>query len=345
MPNKESEKHGGLTLVTGAAGFIGYHLSRRLLDEGRRVVGLDNLDGYYSVTLKRDRVELLGRYGDFEFVEMDVRDREAMAELFETRPVEAVVNLAAHAGVRHSLEDPHAFIDSNIMGFLNVLEGCRGRGIRHLVFASTSAVYGLNGRMPFSVHDNVDHPVNLYAATKKSNELMAHTYSHLFGLPCTGLRLSTVYGPWGRPDMALSLFTEAILKGKPIRVFNEGRMTRDFTYIDDVVDGIVRVLNRPAAGNNDWDNMNPDPAASSAPYRLYNVGSDKPVDLMDYIEAIEAALGVKSAREYLPMQPGDIPACHADVNDFVRDFDYLPQTPIEMGIKRFVEWYREYYGV
>ena len=332
-------------LVTGAAGFIGFHLSRRLLDNGVQVVGLDNLNDYYDVNLKRDRLKQLEAREGFTFAQVDLADRAAMDNLFSRKPFDVVVNLAAQAGVRYSLKNPHAYVDANIVGFVNLLECCRHHAAGHLVFASSSSVYGANTKLPFSVHDNVDHPVSLYAASKKANELMAHTYSHLYGLPCTGLRFFTVYGPWGRPDMALFLFTKAILEDRPIQVFNHGQMQRDFTYIDDIVEGVVRVMARPAAPNTAWRGDRPDPGTSYAPYRIYNIGNNNPVALMDFIGAIEAALGKEARKTMLPLQQGDVPATYADVDDLVRDAGFQPSTPIETGIGRFIEWYREYYGV
>ena len=332
-------------LVTGAAGFIGFHLTSRLLDEGLRVTGIDNLNPYYDVRLKQDRLAQLTPRRGFRFVQGDLADREAVARLFAEQRFDAVVNLAAQAGVRYSLENPHAYVDANIVGFVNVLEGCRHGGVAHLVFASSSSVYGANTQMPFSVHHNVDHPVSLYAATKKANELMAHTYSHLYGLPCTGLRFFTVYGPWGRPDMALFLFTRAILAGEPIRVFNHGRMRRDFTYIDDIIEGVLRVLSRVPVGDPEWRAETPDPGTSSAPYRLYNIGNNQPVALLDFIEKIEAALGRPAVREMLPMQAGDVPETYADIEDLAREVGFRPITSIDEGIRRFVAWYRGYYGV
>ena len=332
-------------LVTGAAGFIGFHLTRRLLDEGLRVTGIDNLNPYYDVRLKQDRLARLTPRRGFRFVQGDLADREAVARLFAEQRFDAVVNLAAQAGVRYSLENPHAYVDANIVGFVNVLEGCRHGGVAHLVFASSSSVYGANTQMPFSVHHNVDHPVSLYAATKKANELMAHTYSHLYGLPCTGLRFFTVYGPWGRPDMALFLFTRAILAGEPIRVFNHGRMQRDFTYIDDIIEGVVRVLFRVPVGDPEWRAEAPDPGTSDAPYRLYNIGNNQPVALLDFIGKIEAALGRSAVKEMLPLQAGDVPATYADIEDLAREAGFRPTTTIDEGIRRFVAWYREYYGV
>ncbi|OHE23356.1 MAG: capsular biosynthesis protein CpsI [Syntrophus sp. GWC2_56_31] len=330
-------------LVTGAAGFIGFHLARRLLQKGETVVGLDNLNPYYDVTLKEARLALLEKNGAFRFVRADVADRKAMAALFESERFDIVVHLAAQAGVRYSLENPHAYVESNLVGFMNVLEGCRHRDVRHLIFASSSSVYGANTRTPFSVHDNVDHPLSLYAATKKANELMAHTYASLYGLPCTGLRFFTVYGPWGRPDMALFLFTRAILEGRPIDVFNEGRMERDFTYIDDIVEGVARIMERIPAPDAAWNGAHPDPAISFAPYRLYNIGNNRPVALMDFIAILEGHLGREAKKNFLPMQAGDVPATFADVDDLMADADFKPATPIEEGIGRFVAWYREYY--
>lgn len=333
--------HDGDVLVTGAAGFIGYHLCGRLLDEGCRVVGVDNLNPYYDPRLKQARLARLDGRPGFSFKTVDIADRTAMAEVFrQVRPV-AVVNLAAQAGVRHSLENPHAYVDANLVGFTNVLEGCRHNGVRHLVYASSSSVYGANTRMPFSVHHNVDHPVSLYAATKKANELMAHTYSHLFGLPTTGLRFFTVYGPWGRPDMALFLFTRAILAGEAITVFNHGRMRRDFTYIDDVIEGVRRVIDRIPQGDPEWSGDSPDPGTSKAPYKLYNIGNNNPVELLHMIETLEAALGRRAEKAMLPIQPGDVPATYADVDDLQRDVDFRPATSIEDGVRRFVAWYRE----
>ncbi len=335
---------GGPTLVTGAAGFIGFHLASRLLDRGGEVVGLDNLNDYYDPVLKRARLARLEGRPGFTFVRLDLADREGMASLFERYRFSRVVNLAAQAGVRYSLENPWSYIDSNVQGFMTVLEGCRHHGAEHLVFASSSSVYGLNTRMPFSVHHNVDHPVSLYAATKKANELMAHTYAHLYGIPTTGLRFFTVYGPWGRPDMALFKFTKAILEGRPIDVYNHGRMRRDFTYIDDIVEGVIRVLDRAPSPDPGWTGDDPDPGSSPAPYRLYNIGNDNPVELMEFIGAIEEALGRKAEKRFLPLQPGDVPATWADVDDLVRDAGFRPATPIREGIRRFVVWYREYHG-
>lgn len=332
-------------LVTGAAGFIGYHLSDRLLGEGHEVTGLDNLNDYYDVNLKAARLARLEGRPGFCFARQDLADRAGMDALFAGLRPERVVHLAAQAGVRYSLTHPHAYVESNLTGFLNVLEGCRHHGVEHLVYASSSSVYGANTLMPFSVHHNVDHPVSLYAATKKSNELMAHAYSHLYGIPVTGLRFFTVYGPWGRPDMALFLFTRAILEGKPIDVFNRGEMERDFTYIDDIVEGIARVTFRLPEGDPAWTGDRPDPGTSRAPYRLYNIGNNQPVRLMRLIEVLEHALGRTADKRFLPMQPGDVPATWADVDDLVRDAGFRPHTPVEEGIARFVAWYREYYHI
>jgi len=335
-------------LVTGAAGFIGMHVAQRLLARGDAVVGLDNLNDYYDVALKQARLARIGRTGfsrdHFRFEQADLADRAAIEALFNEGRFDRVVHLAAQAGVRYSLETPRAYIDSNIVGFLNVLEGCRHHGIEHLVYASSSSVYGANERMPFAVGDNVDHPVSLYAASKKSNELMAHAYSHLYGLPTTGLRFFTVYGPWGRPDMSPILFTRAILAGEPIKVFNYGRHRRDFTYVDDIVEGVVRTLDRPAQPNPGWDGKHPDPASSRAPFRLYNIGNQRPVDLMKYIGLVEECLGMEAEKNMLPLQPGDVPDTWADVEDLVRDVGYRPQTPVEEGVGKFVEWYLSYYG-
>ena len=332
-------------LVTGAAGFIGNALSMRLLERGDEVVGLDNLNDYYDVSLKQARLARISKHPGFEFVKLDVADREGMARLFAEHCPERVAHLAAQAGVRYSLTNPHAYIDSNIVGFCNILEGCRHNGVEHLVYASSSSVYGANTSMPFSIHDNVDHPVSLYAASKKANELMAHTYSHLYGLPTTGLRFFTVYGPWGRPDMSLFLFTRNILENRPIDVFNHGDHQRDFTYIDDIVEGVVRVIDNVASPNPQWSGDRPDPGTSSAPYRLYNIGNNSPVHLMDFIGALEQALGREAAKNMLPLQPGDVRATYADVDDLVKDVDYKPATPIGTGIQNFVNWYKDYYGV
>jgi UDP-glucuronate 4-epimerase len=331
-------------LITGAAGFIGYHLSRRLLEQGMRVVGIDNLNEYYDVNLKKTRLRKLEENPEFTFYKLDLVDRKEIKKLFSENKFDYVVNLAAQAGVRYSLINPHAYIESNIAGFLNILEGCRHADIKHLVFASSSSVYGANTKIPFSVHHNVDHPVSLYAATKKSNELMAHTYSSLYKLPCTGLRFFTVYGPLGRPDMALFLFTRAILENKPIEVFNHGKMKRDFTYIDDIVEGIIRVTHNISAPDTGWNGDNPDSATSYAPYRLYNIGNNNPVELMKFIEVLEDCLGRKAEKNLLPLQPGDVPETYADVDDLVNDVGFKPSTSIEEGIKEFVEWYLDYYS-
>jgi UDP-glucuronate 4-epimerase len=331
-------------LVTGAAGFIGFHVSAALLERGDEVVGFDNVNAYYDPTLKEARLARLEGRSGFELVRGDLADAEAVAAVFGRSP-DRVVHLAAQAGVRYSLVNPRAYVDANVTGTLNVLEGCRHHGTEHLVYASSSSVYGANTKMPFSVHDNVDHPVSLYAASKKANELMAHAYSHLFAIPTTGLRFFTVYGPWGRPDMALFLFTKAILEGRPIDVFNQGNMRRDFTYVDDIVEGVVRVLDAVAGSNPAWSGDAPDAATSTAPYRLYNIGNNNPVELMPFIKAVENALGRQAELNLLPMQPGDVPATYADVDDLDRDVGFAPQTPIEVGVGRFVDWYREYYRV
>lgn len=332
-------------LVTGAAGFIGFHLSQRLLNQGDKVIGLDNLNPYYEVSLKEARLAQLTTHHNFTFHQLDLADTQGITKLFSNQPFEIVVNLAAQAGVRYSLENPHAYINSNIVGFTNILEGCRhSSSVKHLVFASSSSVYGTNTKFPFSVHDNVDHPISLYAASKKANELMAHTYSHLYGIPTTGLRFFSVYGPWGRPDMALFLFTKAILSGQPIDVFNNGKMKRDFTYIDDIVEGIVRVMERIPTPNPDWSSEHPDPATSHAPYQIYNIGNNQPVELMYFIEVLESCLGIKARKNMLPMQPGDVPMNYADINALMVDAGFKPQTSIEVGIRKFVEWYRSYYN-
>ena len=330
-------------LVTGAAGFIGFHLARRLLDQGCRVVGLDNLNDYYDVNYKTARLDQLAAYPEFTFVRGDLADRSGMEQLFAETAFDVVVNLAAQAGVRYSLINPHAYVASNLVGFVNILECCRHKRVGHLVFASSSSVYGANTNMPFSIHDNVDHPVSLYAASKKANELMAHTYSHLYGLHCTGLRFFTVYGPWGRPDMALFLFTKAILEDQPIKVFNHGKMRRDFTYIDDIVEGVVRVMGKLPQPNPAWSGDRPDPGTSYAPYRVYNIGNNAPVELTDFIAAVEKALGKTAKKEYMDLQPGDVPATVANVDDLMNDVGFKPDTPIETGIERFVSWYREYH--
>jgi len=332
-------------LVTGAAGFIGSHLSLRLLARGDEVVGLDNLNDYYEVSLKEARLARLTDKKGFRFVKLSLEDRAGIEQIFAEEKFDKVVNLAAQAGVRYSIENPHAYIESNIVGFTNILEGCRHHQVKHLAYASSSSVYGANESMPFSVHDNVDHPLSLYAASKKANELMAHTYSHLYDLPTTGLRFFTVYGPWGRPDMALFLFTKAILEGRPIDVFNHGKMRRDFTYVDDIVEGVIRVLDKTAASNPAWDGASPDPATSKAPWRVYNIGNSSPVELMDYIKAIEKALGMTAEKNFMPMQDGDVPATSADVQALMDDVGFKPDTAVEEGVKRFVDWYRDYYSV
>ena len=347
-------------LITGTAGFIGFHQAKRFLDRGDEVTGLDSINDYYDVELKysrlreygieRDKIEY-GRgvvsvnYPGYTFIQLNLEDRSEMENLFRKGRFDVVVHLAAQAGVRYSLTNPHAYIDSNISGFMNILEGCRHTKVKHLVYASSSSVYGLNTTMPFSTSHNVDHPVSLYAASKKSNELMAHTYSHLYEIPSTGLRFFTVYGPWGRPDMALFIFTRAILEGKPIDVYNHGNMQRDFTYIDDITEGVLRVTDNPPRGDAGWSGEKPDPSGSQAPYRIYNIGNNSPVQLTGFISAIEKALGKKAEKNYMPIQPGDVPSTWADVDDLVRDTGYRPSTGIETGVKRFVEWYREYYGV
>jgi UDP-glucuronate 4-epimerase len=332
-------------LITGSAGFIGSTLALRLLDRGDEVVGIDNLNDYYDVELKKARLARVARYPGFTDLRIDLEDRAAVEAAFATHRPQRVVNLAAQAGVRYSIENPMAYVDTNLLGFGNVLEGCRHNGVEHLVYASSSSVYGANTNMPFSVHDNVDHPLSLYAASKKANELMAHTYSHLYGIPATGLRFFTVYGPWGRPDMALFKFTRAILAGEPIDVFNFGRHRRDFTYIDDIVEGVIRVLDRVAEPNPLWTGDNPDSASSKAPYRLYNIGNNDPVELLYYIEVLEQCLGKKAQMNLLPLQPGDVPDTYADVEDLIRDTGYKPDTPVSVGVARFVDWYRGYYGV
>ncbi|HEY9813820.1 MAG TPA: NAD-dependent epimerase [Candidatus Sericytochromatia bacterium] len=332
-------------LVTGAAGFIGFNLSQRLLFRGDEVVGLDNLNNYYDVTLKKSRLAQLERKPGFSFHQLDLADREGIANLFTEQSFDVVVNLAAQPGVRYSLKNPHAYIDSNIVGFTNILEGCRHSQVKHLVYASSSSVYGANTKMPFSVHDNVDHPVSLYAASKKANELMAHTYSHLYNLPTTGLRFFTVYGPWGRPDMALFLFTKAILSGRPIDVFNYGKMRRDFTYIDDIIEGVVRVIDNIPQPNPNWSPEAPDPGTSKAPYKIYNIGNNQPVELMRFIEVLEDCLGKKAEKNLLPIQMGDVPATYADVDDLIKDVGFKPNTPIEKGIESFVDWYKSYYKI
>jgi len=331
-------------LVTGAAGFIGYHTARQLLARGEQVVGLDNLNDYYDVALKRARLARLTPYANFRFMEADIADRQAMPAVFR-EGFDRVIHLAAQAGVRYSLEDPHSYVDANVTGFLNILEGCRYNSIEHLVYASTSSVYGSHTKMPFSEHDGVDHPLAIYPATKKANELMAHSYSHLFRLPTTGLRFFTVYGPWGRPDMALFKFTQAILEGRPIDVYNYGNHKRDFTYVDDIVEGVVRACDHIAQPDPDWDSDHPDPATSDAPYRVYNIGNNRPIELTRYIEVLEECLGRTADRNLLPLQPGDVPDTYADSNELAEHVGYRPATPVEDGVKRFVDWYRDYYGV
>ena len=332
-------------LVTGAAGFIGSAVALRLLERGDEVVGVDNLDPYYDVALKRARLDRVGAHDGFRDMRASIADRTAMAELFARERPDVVVNLAAQAGVRYSLENPHAYVNANLVGFINILEGCRHHGVGHLVYASSSSVYGANRTLPFSVRHNVDHPLSLYAATKKANELMAHSYSHLYAIPATGLRFFTVYGPWGRPDMALFRFTRNMLEDRPIDVFSHGRHRRDFTYIDDVVEGVVRVIDRPAPANAEWSAESPDPATSAAAHRLYNIGNNRWVRLERYIEVLEECLGRKAKKNFLPLQPGDVPDTFADVDDLARDFGYRPDTPVEVGIRRFVDWYRTFYGV
>ncbi len=345
-------------LVTGTAGFIGFHLAQKLLERGDEVVGLDIINEYYDVSLKYDRLAFMGIPKEhlvldklvqseilpkYRFVQMDVADKDSLMKLFEQEQFDVVIHLAAQAGVRYSLSNPDAYLHSNMMGFLNILECCRHHPVKHLVYASSSSVYGANEKMPFSTSDAVDHPISLYAASKKSNELMAHTYSHLFGIPTTGLRFFTVYGPWGRPDMAIYLFTDAILKGESIKVFNFGKMKRDFTYIDDIVEGVIKVADRPAQPNPDFDPKNPDPGSGRSPYKVYNIGNSFPVSLMDYIKAIEKGLGKKAKMELLPMQPGDVQETYADVSDLIKDTGYKPDTPVEKGVKAFTDWFREYY--
>jgi UDP-glucuronate 4-epimerase len=332
-------------LITGAAGFIGFHVSRRFLESGNSIIGVDNLNDYYDVNLKKARLALLEKKAGFRFVKANIADRERMSALFKEEAPEIVVHLAAQAGVRYSLVNPHVYADSNLTGFINILEGCRHQKITHLVFASSSSVYGANTQMPFSVHHNVDHPVSLYAATKKANELMAHTYAHLYNLPCTGLRFFTVYGPWGRPDMALFLFTKAILEERPIDVFNEGRMSRDFTYINDIVEGVFRVAAKIPNPNVHWNGDNPDPGTSFAPYKIYNIGNNNPAELFEFIRILEAQLGRKAKMNLLPMQPGDVPKTFADVDDLMKDVGFKPATSLEDGIRHFVKWYREYYNM
>jgi len=330
-------------LVTGAAGFIGSALSIRLLERGDKVVGIDNHNDYYDPVLKESRLERHKDHENYTHIRIDIENGQAILELFKDHQFDGVVNLAAQAGVRYSIENPLAYINTNIVGFSYILEGCRYNNVKHLVYASSSSVYGSNTKMPFSIHDNVDHPLSLYAASKKANELMAHSYSHLYSLPTTGLRFFTVYGPWGRPDMALFKFTKAILSGEKIQVFNYGKHTRDFTYIDDIVEGVIRTLDKPAQPNPNWSGDNPDPGSSMAPWRVYNIGNNSPIKLMDYIEALEAVIGIKANKELLPLQPGDVPDTYADVDDFVEEFDYKPSMKVEIGVKNFVSWYKNYY--
>ena len=332
-------------LVTGVAGFIGMHCAKILLDRGDQVIGVDNLNDYYDVGLKEARLDQLTIHDNFKFIKCGIEDSDSLAAVFSQEKPDRVIHLAAQAGVRYSLTNPHAYIDANVMGFTNVLEGCRHNGISHLVYASSSSVYGYNTSLPFSEHDNIDHPISLYAATKKANELMAHTYSHLYGLPTTGLRFFTVYGPWGRPDMALFLFTKAILKGEAIPVFNKGQMIRDFTYIDDIVEGVIRVLDKPASANANFDPNVPDPATSASPYRIFNIGNGNPVPLMDYIGALEQALGIEAIKDFLPMQPGDVPATSADTQELGAWVGFQPNTSVTDGVANFVKWYRWFYSV
>lgn len=332
-------------LVTGAAGFIGSHLSKRLLNEGFEVIGIDNLNDYYDVNLKVSRLNLIESHERFNFIQVSLEDKESMEKFFAEYKPNIVVNLAAQAGVRYSLENPHAYIEANIVGFTNILEGSRHNNVEHLIYASSSSVYGANTSLPFSVHDNVDHPMSLYAATKKANELMAHTYSQLYNLPTTGLRFFTVYGPWGRPDMALFMFTKNIIEGKAINVFNNGEMMRDFTYVDDIVESITRLIEKPATVNEEWSGKKPDPGTSYAPYKIYNIGNNSPVMLMEFIDAIEDKLGKKAIKNFMPLQDGDVPATYADVTDLYRDIDFKPKTNIIDGVGKFIDWYVEYYGV
>lgn len=332
-------------LVTGAAGFIGFHLCQRLLTDGHQVIGIDSLNDYYDVTLKENRLAKLTDRDNFSFDKIDLADREKIDLLFDRYEFESVINLGAQAGVRYSLQNPRAYIDSNLTGFGNILEGCRHHKIKHLVYASSSSVYGANTKIPFSVHDNVDHPISLYAATKKSNELMAHSYSHLYRIPTTGLRFFTVYGPWGRPDMAPMLFTKAILAGQPIDVFNYGKMQRDFTYVDDIIEGIIQVMHKIPQPNPDWVGTDPDPATSKAPYRIYNIGNNQPIELMYFIEVLEKCLGIEAIKNILPIQPGDVPITYADISDLTTDVGFKPDTSIEIGVERFVDWYRSYYQI
>lgn len=333
--------------VTGAAGFIGFFLCRRLLEDGHNIIGVDNMNDYYDVNLKLNRLAILQKNSNFNFYKKDISDLQAVEQIFtETgaTPFDAVINLAAQAGVRYSLKNPHSYIKSNIVGFTNILECCRHSKVKHLVFASSSSIYGMNEKIPFSVSDNVDHPVSLYAASKKANELMAHTYAHLYDLPCTGLRFFTVYGPWGRPDMAYFSFTKAIMENEPIDVYNFGRMKRDFTYIDDIIEGLVRIMDRIPVSNPKWDGTNPDPGSSYAPYKLYNIGNNNPVELIKFIDILENNIGKKAQKNMLPMQPGDVPITYADVDDLTKDVGFKPSIPLEVGLKKFVAWYRDYYN-
>lgn len=334
-----------MILITGCCGFIGYHLAKRFLLDGIQVVGIDNLNNYYDVSLKESRLMNLNGMGNFTFIKASLEDGDKLYKVFNLHQFDTVINMAAQAGVRYSLENPRAYIDSNIVGFLNILESCRTHKVKHLIYASSSSVYGANTKIPFSVHDSVNHPLSIYAATKKANELMAHTYSYLYNLPTTGLRFFTVYGPWGRPDMALFLFTRAILAGEPIKVFNNGKMMRDFTYVDDIVEGIARLVKKIPQPNPDWSGDHPDPGTSRAPYKIYNIGNNSPVELEHFISVLEDKLGKKAIKEYLPLQAGDVPKTYADVDDLMRDVGFKPQTSIEQGIGKFVEWYKEYYGV
>ena len=343
LQGDSTQVHGMKILLTGAAGFIGMTTTLRLLERGDEVVGLDNLNDYYDVQLKRDRLARLSSHKNFRFVQLDVADRTGMANLFASEGFERVIHLAAQAGMRYSLQNPHAYIDSNVVGFMNILEGCRHGGVQHLVYASSSSVYGGNTHMPFSEHDSVDHPVSMYAATKKANEFMAHTYSHLFGLPTTGLRFFTVYGPWGRPDMALFLFTKAILEGRPIDVYNHGQMQRDFTFVDDIAEGVIRVLDKPASPDAAFSTDQPDPSTSNAPFRVFNIGNHDPVPLLDFVACIEDALGLKAQKNMMPLQDGDVPATYADVDSLREWVGFVPATDIRTGIGRFVDWYRAYY--
>jgi len=331
--------------ITGTAGFIGYHLAKKLLDSGMNVTGIDNLNSYYDINLKKSRLDQLYTHQNFQFIHADIADRSMLEDVFKKNNFDVVVNLAAQAGVRYSIENPSAYVDSNLTGFCNILEGCRHQQVKHFVFASSSSVYGANTSMPFSVHDNVDHPVSLYAATKKSNELLAHSYSHLYDMACTGLRFFTVYGPWGRPDMALFLFTKAILSGEPINVFNHGRMKRDFTYIDDIVEGVFRVMHKIPQKNELWDGKKPDPGSSYKPYKIYNIGNNNPVELNDFISTIEEVIGKKAVKNLMDMQPGDVPATYADITSLEKDVGFTPSTSLKTGIEKFINWYKQYYHI